>query len=126
MKKTIILMLFITIASYVNGQTVVTLDLADPCSATGIRNVIESNFSLTISPNPTDGEFTVSISSKEIIGKAKIEVLDMKGTLVLSEQIFSNNLKCIKTYNLNKLSKGIYNISIIVKNYRETKRIVLI
>jgi len=125
MKKILILMLFITIASFVNGQTTVTLNLPDPCTTLNVNNNTKAEINFTISPNPTDGRFTIKVIRKEIIGKVKIEITDMKGVLVFTEQIYSNNTKCVKTYHINSLTKGIYNISIIGTNYRETKQLVV-
>ena len=116
-------------ASFVNGQTitVVTLDLPNPCASitTNIDKIVKKDVEFTLSPNPTKGRFTINITRKETIGKVKIKVFDMKGTLVFTDEIYSNNQKCIKTYNLSKLSKGIYNVSIIGKEYRESKKLVI-
>ena len=125
MKRTIILMLFITIASFVNAQTVVTLNLPNPCASVDIKEVVKSEFGMKISPNPTLGKFSIQISNTESIGKAKIVVTNVLGAVVLSEQIYSKSLKCIKTFDLSNLPKGVYLISVSIDDRRETKRLVI-
>lgn len=132
MKNRLLLALLILLAgsaSFVNGQTVtvVTLNLPNPCAGitTNIDKTVKKDVEFTLSPNPTKGRFTINITRKETIGKIKVKVFDMKGTLVFTNEIYSNNQKCVKTYNLNELSKGIYSVSIIGEEYIESKKLVI-
>jgi hypothetical protein len=125
MKRRILQLLFIVITASVNAQTVVTLNLPNPCASVDIKEAVKSEFGIKISPNPTLGKFSIQISNKESIGKAKIEITNMLGAVVLSEQIYSKSLKCIKTFDLSNLPKGVYLISVSINDRRETKRLVI-
>ncbi len=127
MKKTIILMLFIIIANFVKGQTTeVTLDLPNPCSTVKVEDIQKESMTFDLSPNPTDGMLLINFTRDKEIGKVKIEIIDTKGISVFSDKIYSNNTEFVKRYNLKRISKGIYYVSIIGKDYIETKQLIKI
>lgn len=128
MRKTFILSLFFTIFSiYAYGQIEVTLDLPSPCASVSIDELEtdqkEAIFSL--SPNPSNGIFSLKIISDDIIGRVSVEVMSLQGRQVLSEQIFSNSNSSVKKYNLSYLQKGVYIIYLSGKNLNSSLKFIL-
>ena len=77
----------------------------DVSTCTGIQEA--SNSSITIYPNPTNGNFYIDFKSNTI-DNASIEVYDAIGKLVLTEKI-SNSLVSL---SLDQFTKGIYSVKI--------------
>jgi hypothetical protein len=87
------------------------------CYPLSINN-IETPVITTIFPNPTTGKFTIETSIKE---KQNIEVVDLNGRLV-----FSQNLTGTTVVDVNTLNEGVYTLSI--KNRRSAlyKKLVIV
>lgn len=85
---------------------------------TGINDL--SNNYFNVYPNPTKGEVTIELD--KIIDKAQIQICNLNGHIVLSEQIENKNIVNI---NLSNLPKGIYIIRIIDSNSFKTQRIII-
>jgi hypothetical protein len=111
MKKLTFTFLILGIASLLTAQNVVTLDLQDPCDFEGVEtNNSNDVFSLTVHPNPAKDFVTLSIETKEPVGKAVLKIYDANGKCVLREQFFSANTKCIKQMNIGAIKPGTYTI----------------
>jgi uncharacterized repeat protein (TIGR01451 family) len=84
---------------------------------TGINNQKETL--ATLFPNPTNGIFTIELSTKE---KQHLQLFDIAGNLVLS-QIIENGKVNI---DANHLAAGIYNISIKGNSSVTNKKLVIV
>jgi len=129
MKKTILLLLFGTIAHLTFGQSIITLDLPDPCSSvSSIHNeagITKVGFDFIVVPNPSDGKFTLNIYSDDALDMVEITLINMQGISVLQDKIFSHNKQIIKTMDISYLPDGIYLISLWGKNDRKSKKLIL-
>ncbi len=132
MKKTFTsLLLLIISVGFLQAQTVVTLLLPDPCSSetTHIDDVdfqtAPNEFDFIISPNPNAGKFTVSLKSKKPLGLMQIEIYNLQGAIQMRTQIFSENNECIKTFDMNSASDGMYLIVVRGKDVSKSKKIIV-
>ena len=121
-----LLLLLLPMALCAYGQTTVTLNLPNPCSTVGMPDPDKSeNFGISVFPNPSDNQFSLSIKANEQIGSAVIEIYNAQGVLVYTEVIFSKNRVVIKTISLKNLSDGLYIISVQGKEDRQTENIII-
>ncbi len=128
MKKQFVLLLLLAVVGiYGNAQILVTLNLPDPCMSLGIiqNEKVKNTVDFTLSPNPTNGEFCLKITSNEMLGKVLIEVVGIQGRLKYSEQIYSNNNSCIKKFNLKSLTSGVYILSLFGENFNKQQKLII-
>ena len=84
----------------------------------GIEKQAASNVpSFSLSPNPSNGEFNLSISSEQS-EQMQLTIRDMEGKLVYNEALNVNG-NFNKTMNLSELSKGVYFLRL--QNDKESK-----
>lgn len=103
-----------------NGTPSVSVQLASPTS--GVNELAE-NVSIQLSPNPTPSMVGLQIESKK--NKAvKIQVVDLVGRVVLSENWNINVGSNQKSLDLNSYAKGTYMIQIIENQYVISKKII--
>jgi hypothetical protein len=77
--------------------------MAVPLSGSvGVEENTEAEWS--IYPNPTNGLLTISVAGE--VGKSSLEILDMKGAMVVQESV--TEFPC--TVDVTALPKGIYNL----------------
>jgi len=111
MKKLIFTILIMGIATLLSAQSVVTLNLPNPCELGGIETNLNSDaFSIVAHPNPAVDFVSLSIETQEPIQKAVLQIIDVNGKCVLNEHFFSENTKCIRKMNISELKPGIYTI----------------
>jgi predicted ester cyclase len=84
-------------------------------SAHSIGNMAQSNSSIMIFPNPTDGEITI----RGIDGKAYVRIVDLLGKEIMNMQFSGNN-----TLNLSRINAGIYFIEVRDKNRCIIERLI--
>lgn len=125
MKQILLLVLFLAIAGLAESQTTVTLTLPDPCASVDVEETQKTDVEFNVHPNPTDGRFTLHFAREEAIGRVSLEVTDMNGNSLLSEQLYSGNREMLKSFDWNALPKGTYLISLSGENYSETRKIVI-
>lgn len=107
-----------TILATTHGRGLFTSEFtATPLSV--LESEFESNL-VSLFPTVTNG--TVNLKSQKDLGEAKIEVYNLNGQKVHSENIFLSTV--ISKMNLD-LSSGQYFINISVDNYSENKRIII-
>jgi len=68
---------------------------------------------LKISPNPSNGKFSVEIPK----GSTDIKIFDSKGALLIEENLMENPEKSIRSFDLSNFGKGMY----FVNTYTEGK-----
>ncbi len=99
---------------YLKGQTICATAFSinpiffNPCFGVGIQSNSIPKSGLSISPNPSDGLFTVGNLQNESV----IEVFDITGRLILKEIISENSAQI----DLSDKQKGIYFYRVIDKN----------
>jgi hypothetical protein len=106
----------------------VNLDLkqvhGSPCDTLGVGNeeLFNSNTSLKIAPNPSNGNINIEFPVQEISGM--LYVYDVNGKLVYSEYV--SPYTYIKNLNLQgKLSSGMYALSMVFGQQRYLGKIIL-
>ena len=103
-----------------NGTPSVSVQLASPTSRV---NDLAENVSIQLSPNPTPSQVAIQIDSKK--SKAvKIQVLDLAGRMVISDNWNINIGNNQKSIDLNSFAKGAYMIQIIENQDIISKKII--
>ena len=90
-------------------------------------NTLNQATAFSISPNPSNGEFTLSLNTDEVQnGNAKIEIINMVGQTVYNSNTEFTNGKLSKKIELNsEFSKGIYFVLVNIHGVIFKNRIVL-
>ena len=127
MKKILLLAIGLILAQLAMAQTVVVLDLPNPCSGTGVEEWKQQQSSLLfeVYPNPADDCVTLSVStSSAVLGKMQVEVADLTGRLLLRQEYYSSHDKIQTLLELSALDSGAYLVTVRNENGRSTKRII--
>jgi hypothetical protein len=93
----------------------------DPC--TGISDPGTSPFAVSVSPNPSNGAFTVhatGLQSKE----TNIILYDFQGKILLRETA-SGSSGFSKRYDLSEKPKGIYFLKVVTENGSKISKVIL-
>jgi hypothetical protein len=93
--------------------------LSTLCFSTGI-NEITSDHSIFISPNPSPGNFIISI--EDVIVKGNIEILNILGKSIFRVNIFNDSKKEI---NLKNISDGIYFVKVFDGEKSYCKKLIV-
>lgn len=126
MKKNLILLfLGILFAQFAMAQTIVVLDLPNPCSGTGVEETVMKDFDFGVFPNPADDAVTLSFSSSEPIGKVEVQVTDMRGAVLVKNQYYSAFTELRTEMELGKLAPGVYMISVRGKETYSVKKLII-
>ena len=112
-------------AQWMMGQTIVVLDLPNPCSGTGVEETVIMDFDFGVFPNPADDAVTLSFSSIDPIGKVEVEVCDLRGVTVIREQYYSAYTELRTELTLGKLAPGVYTISVRGKETYAVKKLII-
>ena len=106
---------------YSNGNAVaIRLILNDP---TGINeNSIAS--SVAVSPNPSNGFFTLELDLNET-SDLRTEVVSVDGSLVAANVLRNSSGHVRTNMNLSELSEGVYFLRLITDTGNHTERIVI-
>ncbi len=90
---------------------------------TGIENIFNGN-EISISPNPSNGNFTIEFSDENISDDVAIEVMNALGQKIYlwKGNISSANKKEIQ---LSNLAAGVYFISISSSDFRNTQKLLI-
>ena len=96
-------------------------------STTSVADVADKQFNFVLSPNPTNGNFNVSLQNLTTASNAILTISDLQGRVVYSDNIENksqNNLT--HSYQLNQLlSKGVYMVSLGDENSTITRKLVI-
>jgi hypothetical protein len=87
-----------------------------------LENIAEEK--ITISPNPSNGNFTLNIDT-ELIGEVEFNVLDINGKKVFTQKALINSTNYATNFKLNELSKGVYILN-IKSNAREINKKIIV
>ncbi len=128
MKKLLLLnLLVIFFIGKATTQTVVTLQLADPCSTTDIIEYppLEKSFDFSVYPNPAEDRVIIDVESVDKVGHIRIQFVNLQGAVVMRENIFSENNSCIKPIDISALPRGLYIITIYKGAESQNKKIII-
>jgi hypothetical protein len=95
------------------------------CVATGVQELkqVKSN-PISITPNPLEGSFTMHYDSEQT-GEATIKIYDVAGKVVISEKVIKSTNNLEYHYDLSGHAKGMYSISVIMGNRKESATMIL-
>lgn len=96
--------------------------IIQPVPDTSTIGIVKHNYnleSLIIYPNPSKGQITIN-TGKEIC-KTKIEVLDIFGQVVYSEELFMST----KNIDMNNLANGVYFVRVRNANKTMSRKVLL-
>lgn len=125
MKKLFLLFVGVLLAHWAMAQTVVVLNLPEPCAQNGVEDVIQTTFDFNVYPNPADKAVTLSFSDSDPIGKVEVLVSDMRGATVIRKQYFSSFSELRTEMQLDELAPGVYTISVRGKETHSVKKLVI-
>ena len=107
------------------GQTIVVLEIPNPCAQNSTEEVLSQGFDFDVFPNPADKSVTLSFSDTQPVGKLEVQVTDMKGVAVLRNQYYSDFNELRTEMALDKLAPGVYTISVRVKETYSVKKLII-
>ena len=113
------------LVQFAMAQTIVVLNVPDPCSETGVEESFTSDFDFGVFPNPADDAVTLSFSNADPIGKVEVQVTDMHGAVVIRKQYYSAFTELRTEMALGKLSPGVYTISARGKEIYSVKKLII-
>lgn len=125
MKKLFLLFMGIVLAQFAMAQTVVVLNVPDPCAQNGIEESVQTTFDFNVYPNPADRAVTLSFSDVTPIGKVEVTVADMRGVAVIRNQYYSDFNELRTEMSLDKLAPGVYTISVRGKETYSVKKLIV-
>jgi hypothetical protein len=126
MKQTILFLLFWASVHFSFAQqTVVTVDLPNPCAPTVGVEDYENPLHLKLFPNPAEGIIQISAYHANGFKDTLIKIFDIKGALIY--QLPVKNPQTYLDYNLDLsfLASGIYTLSLIAKDAIETEKLII-
>ena len=83
--------------------------LFDPCN--GIANYGSDLFSMVIAPNPSNGQFTITVKGAKS-PETVVTLVDFEGKTVYSDRIATTVPDFKKSFDLSSLAKGIYLVKV--------------
>ncbi len=89
---------------------------------TGVGIDEADNMNISIYPNPTNGNTTISVSGAQ--GMVKIDIVDINGRVVMSETITCNS-ECVKKMNVDTLAQGAYFVRIAGEEVNMVKKLIV-
>lgn len=125
MKKLLFLFLGLMLVHLASAQTVVVLDVPEPCAQNGVEEPVQATFDFNVYPNPADKAVTLSFSDVDPIGKVEVQVADLKGVAVIQKQYYSAFNELRTELSLNNLAPGVYSISVKGKETYSVKKLII-
>ena len=100
-----------------NIKQIVYTPIIDTTTPIGISENMLIDFN--VYPNPSKGQIT--ITGAKDLGKIKIEVTNVLGQVLYSEEAIANN----KVIDLNRFANGVYFVRLYVEDRTVSKKIIL-
>ena len=123
--KKVLLLIALFMTQWAVGQTIVVLELPNPCAQNSTEEVLSQGFDFDVFPNPADKSVTLSFSDTQPVGKLEVQVTDMKGVAVLRKQYYSAFTELRTEMSLDGLAPGVYVISVRDKEYHSMKKLII-
>lgn len=125
MRKALLLFLGLFMAQWALSQTIVVLELPEPCASNAIEESSITDFGFDVFPNPADRTVTLSFSNANPIGKVEVLVCDMKGVAISSKQYYSSFNEFRTEMDLGNIAPGVYTISVRGKDMYSVKKLII-
>ena len=97
------------------------LNEPDPDNKNEVKRINE----VSISPNPSNGEFIVNVLLEEVSEQVLLTIRNVAGGKIYEERVFLNGKTLNSKIDLSDLDSGIYFISIKTRNEILSKKIVI-
>lgn len=102
-----------------------TYSAADNCTGLGIyENTSESADLISISPNPSNGNFMINYTSTKA-EKVSMKLIDMLGRIVYVNDTKVNSGANKMEILLQNVNKGMYSLEFITENGKQTQRVII-
>jgi extracellular elastinolytic metalloproteinase len=105
----------------INDQTE-SFTLPEGCSALSTEEVKAAKNKISIYPNPAKDEFYINFPSS-MMGKVSLEIYDMSGKLVSSEDKISPEAK--KAVSTNNLINGTYMVKVKGLGFESSSKVIV-
>lgn len=126
MKKILLFAFSLFFCWTMSAQNVVTLQLPEPCVGTSVPQYPTSEFlHFTVSPNPSNGDFTLYIASSTPLGKVHLTVTSMEGTMLYKQDFYTIEPKLQSALQLRHLAAGIYMVALLCEQGTSTQKIII-
>lgn len=125
MRNLFLLLVGLMMAQLAAAQTIVVLELPNPCANNDVGEVVQTTFDFNVYPNPAENAVTLSFNDVDPIGKVEVEVADMKGVAVIKQQYYSSFTELRTQMTLDKLAPGVYTISVRGKEKYSVKKLII-
>ncbi len=102
---------------------IIQVTVVDPETITGIKNNFASDLRSTVSPNPSNGAFNVSLNGSDLKG-ARITVIDLVGKTIFETRAEAVDGKVSKDIQLNA-ANGVYFIKMESGGKSLTQKLIL-
>lgn len=115
MKKLFLLLVGLVMAQFATAQTIVVLELPNPCSNIGVDEVSAPDplIAFDVFPNPVDeyAHFTVDARDHEL-GKIVVELSDLRGRTVRKMEFYSAHSVLKSRFETGMLEAGVYIVTL--------------
>lgn len=115
MKKLLLLFVGIILAQFAMSQTVVVLELPEPCSNIGVDENLAptSRILFEVFPNPVEDYALFTVDSQDnALGKITLELSDMSGRVVRKMEFYSAHNSLQSRFETHTLETGVYIITL--------------
>lgn len=80
---------------------------------------------MDVYPNPSEGQFNITVSLKESFSKATLRILDVQGKEVWNRTRLQPTANWTESVGLNTLPRGIYTVELDADGQKVSRKIVL-
>ena len=101
-----------------SASDTVVITVIDDVSINGSAN----NLNIEVYPNPTKGQFNMTINGYK--GNIRMQIVDLAGQVVHSEKI-NVTANYVGKFDLSKLSSGVYYIKLTSNNVAKVERLII-
>ncbi len=109
--------------SWVRQNPVIRLNMGNLPVPTGLKTAVDSNLIISVHPNPSNGEFSLTYKTNEK-STFLLTIRNALGQLIHSEQPTING-KETKQFNFTHLEKGVYYISLQNESENRVETVVI-
>lgn len=124
MKRLLLIISLMFTVMVAKSQTVMVLNLPDPCGGNLVEECVETTFIFSVFPNPADDKLTLQFSDAQPLGKLEITLSNVKGMILKKTQFYSSFEHLQTELNIKDLAPGVYILDAKGKETHSTKRII--
>ncbi|HBY70461.1 MAG TPA: hypothetical protein DEG69_23500, partial [Flavobacteriaceae bacterium] len=111
--------------NYLNQQTNTTQLYKINGNDLGRLEAVETNQSITVSPNPANDYFKIHFTNATIVGEVKVNIFSISGKLINTQdfRVSSSNPEIF--YPTESLTSGVYVMEVISAIGKATKKVIV-